>query len=71
MPAHDGLNLRALALAAGDVEALLRVEAEEWLEEIAPIRDFYASLGDSLPAELWRQLDALQRQLRESRVRAA
>jgi phosphoenolpyruvate carboxykinase (GTP) len=51
----DGLSV--------DLDELLRVDPESWLGEIAPIRDFYATLGDSLPAELRDQLDALERRL--------
>jgi GTP-dependent phosphoenolpyruvate carboxykinase len=35
----------------------------EWLQEVGPIRDFYAALGDSLPRELPRQLAVLERRL--------
>jgi GTP-dependent phosphoenolpyruvate carboxykinase len=34
---------------------------------VGPIRDFYAGLGDSRPTELQRQLEALERRLREAR----
>jgi phosphoenolpyruvate carboxykinase (GTP) len=51
----DGLSV--------DLDELLHVDPEEWRGEIAPIREFYASLGDSLPAELQDQLTALERRL--------
>jgi phosphoenolpyruvate carboxykinase (GTP) len=56
----DALNTDGLSV---DLDELLRVDPAEWLREIGPIRDFYAALGDSLPAELERQLDALERRL--------
>ena len=34
--------------------------------EIEPIREFFAKFGDKLPAELTRQLDALEERLRSS-----
>jgi phosphoenolpyruvate carboxykinase (GTP) len=46
-----------------DLDELLRVDPDAWLDEIEPIRAFYATLGDSLPAELQSQLDALERRL--------
>ena len=51
----DGLSV--------DLDELLHVDPEEWRGEIAPIREFYASLGASLPAELQGQLTALERRL--------
>jgi phosphoenolpyruvate carboxykinase (GTP) len=56
----DALNTDGLSV---DLDELLRVDPDQWVQEIGPIRDFYADLGDSLPAELERQLDALERRL--------
>jgi phosphoenolpyruvate carboxykinase (GTP) len=58
------LNVDGLSV---DLDELLRVSASEWLGELEPIRDFYATLGAMLPAELGRQLDALEGRLREAR----
>jgi hypothetical protein len=55
LPAPGGLNVDGLSIDAGDVDALLRVDPEEWLQEIGPMRDFYPSLRDSLLAELRRR----------------
>jgi phosphoenolpyruvate carboxykinase (GTP) len=63
LPAPGGLNVDGLSIGPGDLDELLRVNPVEWLEEIGPIRDFYAALGDSLPTELERQLDALEHRL--------
>ena len=63
VPAPDGLNVDGLSIAAADLAALLRVDLDGWLGEIGPLRDFYASLGESLPAELRGQLDALELRL--------
>jgi phosphoenolpyruvate carboxykinase (GTP) len=54
------LNVDGLSV---DLDELLRVSASEWLGEIEPIRDFYATL----PTEVQHQLDALERRLREAR----
>jgi len=55
------LNVDGLSV---DLDALLRVDRDGWLGEIELIRDFYASLGDTLPTELQRQLDTLRKGLR-------
>ena len=64
LPAPGGLNVDGVSIDAGDLDELLRVDAVEWLQEIGPIRDFYSSLGDSLPTELQAQLTMLERRLR-------
>jgi hypothetical protein len=38
-----------VSIESTDLEALLRVDPREWPQEIGPIREFYATLGDSLP----------------------
>jgi Phosphoenolpyruvate carboxykinase C-terminal P-loop domain len=63
LPTPGALNVDGLSIDTADLEELLRVDPHEWLQEIGPIRDFYAALGDSLPPELLRQLDALERRL--------
>jgi phosphoenolpyruvate carboxykinase (GTP) len=64
VPAPGALNTAGLALGADDVAELLRVDPDEWLAEIEPIREFYAKLGDRVPRELHAQLDALEERLR-------
>jgi len=59
VPEPGSLKLDGLGLAAHDVEALLRVDAEEWTGELAEIRAFFAKLGDRLPPELSASLDRL------------
>jgi phosphoenolpyruvate carboxykinase (GTP) len=66
VPPPGGLNVEGLPIGAGDLDELLRVDPDEWLQEIGPIRDFYAALGDSLPVELQSQLTMLERRLREA-----
>jgi phosphoenolpyruvate carboxykinase (GTP) len=63
LPGPGGLNLDGLSIDTGDLEELRHVDPGEWLQEIGPIREFYAALGDSLPPELERRLDALERRL--------
>jgi phosphoenolpyruvate carboxykinase (GTP) len=55
-----GLNVDGVTV---DLDELLRVDPDEWLAEIGPIREFYASLGDTLPPELHGQLAALEQRL--------
>jgi phosphoenolpyruvate carboxykinase (GTP) len=63
VPTAGALNTDGLSLSADDLAELLRVDPAEWLREIGPIREFYASLGEKLPGELAAQLDALEERL--------
>jgi phosphoenolpyruvate carboxykinase (GTP) len=63
VPPPGGLNVEGLSIGTADLDALLRVDPDEWLAEIGPIREFYASLGDTLPPELHGQLAALEQRL--------
>ena len=67
VPTAGGLNTDGLALAEQDLDELLRVDPAEWLEEIEPIREFYAKFGERLPGELTAQLDALEGRLDSAR----
>ena len=48
-----------------ELEQILAVDAEEWKAEIPPIREFFATFGDRLPAEVGAQLDALEERLNQ------
>jgi phosphoenolpyruvate carboxykinase (GTP) len=63
VPTLASLDTEGLGTPREDLEELLRVDPAEWLEEIGPIREFYAEFGDRLPDELHAQLDALEERL--------
>jgi len=46
------------------LDSILTVEKDAWVEDTASIEDFYASIGDRLPAELRASLDRLERELK-------
>ena len=65
VPTPEALDTDGLDIDPADLEeVLLHVDADEWLAEIEPIREFYAQFGDKLPDALNRQLDALEQRLR-------
>ena len=57
------LNTDGLDMPDDELEQILAVDAEEWKTEIPPIREFFATFGDRLPAEVGAQLDALEERL--------
>ncbi|RCX09590.1 phosphoenolpyruvate carboxykinase (GTP) [Anaerobacterium chartisolvens] len=65
MPTEDALYLEGLDISAEDVKELLKVNKEEWLKEVASIKEHYAKFGEKLPKELLSQVDALEKRLQE------
>ncbi|MCL2558512.1 MAG: phosphoenolpyruvate carboxykinase (GTP), partial [Treponema sp.] len=63
MPGADDINVEGLSIERADLEELLRVDRELWLEEAARIREYYGALGASLPAALAEELAGLEARL--------
>ena len=63
IPTPDALNLDGLDLSKATLEALLRVDRDEWGAEVPAIREFFDRFGDRLPPELDGALDALAHRL--------
>jgi phosphoenolpyruvate carboxykinase (GTP) len=64
MPAEDALDLSGLkGVTDADIKELLKVDKNEWLNEVISIREHYAKFGDKLPKELTAQLEALESRL--------
>ena len=45
------------------IRDLLSVDVDSWLEDVQNIRSFYAQIGDSVPATMHAELDALEARL--------
>ncbi len=64
MPTEDALDLTGLdSVSDADMKELLKVDKNEWLNEVASVREHYAKFGEKLPKELAKQLDALEARL--------
>jgi phosphoenolpyruvate carboxykinase (GTP) len=63
LPAPGALPVDGLDLAAGALDELLGVSADDWRAELPHLEDHYATFGDRLPPELRAELDALERRL--------
>jgi phosphoenolpyruvate carboxykinase (GTP) len=66
LPAPDAINTAGLDVTAEQMEELLNVNVEEWLNEIQSIREHYERFGDTLPNALSDELAALEARLREN-----
>ncbi len=63
MPTEDAIDTNGLDVSASDMAELLKINNEEWLKEVASIKDHYVKYGEKLPKELYAQLDALEKRL--------
>ena len=66
MPDVDAIDTEGLDVSREDMEELLKVDKDLWLQEVESIKDHYAFLGEKLPEELKKQLEALEQRLKEA-----
>ena len=64
MPTIDGIDTNGLDVSEEDMAELLKVNADEWLDEVASIKEHYKTYGEKLPVELAEQLEALEARLK-------
>ena len=65
LPTSDAIDIDGLDVTAVEMEELLNVNVEEWLNEIESIREHYARFEETLPEALSAELETLEARLRE------
>ena len=65
LPTSGAVDTSGLDVTDAQMEELLHVDVEEWLNEIALIREHYARFGEKLPEALSDELAALEARLRQ------
>ncbi len=63
VPTRESLDVKGLNLTTADLDLLLSVDPDVWMEEAALIPADYKKFGDKLPAALWAQHEALTTRL--------
>ena len=63
VPAPGSLDVTGLDVRAEDVERVLRVDPDEWRDELPQIEEWFTRIGDRLPTGLRDELDALRLRL--------
>lgn len=63
VPAKEALYLDGLNLSPDQLDELLKVDTEEWKQQIPLIQKHFAQFGNRLPAELQEELNSLQKRL--------
>jgi phosphoenolpyruvate carboxykinase (GTP) len=63
VPERGALDVDGLGLSNEQLEVLLTVDRDTWLEESALIPEAYARFGDRMPEGLWQEYEDLRRRL--------
>ncbi|MBP5271111.1 MAG: phosphoenolpyruvate carboxykinase (GTP), partial [Clostridia bacterium] len=64
VPKPEDINIEGLDITLDTVKGLLSVDRQSWLDDVSNIRDFYALVGDRVPAELHKELNELEARLK-------
>ncbi|MGH3403450.1 MAG: phosphoenolpyruvate carboxykinase (GTP) [Streptosporangiaceae bacterium] len=59
LPAAADLDTEGLALRDGDLDLLLSVDSETWLQEAEHTREYFGIFGSHLPDRLWAEHESL------------
>ena len=63
VPKPEDINVEGLDIDSATLAELLSVDKELWLEDCKGIREFYAQVGERVPAEFYSELEALEKRL--------
>jgi phosphoenolpyruvate carboxykinase (GTP) len=63
VPHADALDTTGLDMEPAALEAALKVDVEQWKNEVPLIEEWFTKIGDKLPATLHAQLDGLKSRL--------
>ncbi len=63
IPNADDINIEGLDIDKATLEGLLSVDVDSWKADVANIKEFYAQVGERVPAEMFSELAALEERL--------
>jgi len=64
LPRLADLDLSGLNVPESKVKKLLKIDKDDWMNDISDLRQFYSKFGERMPRELIQQLDDLASRLR-------
>ena len=65
VPKAEDINIEGLKDVNFDtIKELVSIDKASWIDDIANIKEFYALVGDRVPAELYNELAALEARLK-------
>jgi phosphoenolpyruvate carboxykinase (GTP) len=63
VPAAGAIDTEGLDMAPDDIDKAVAVDLDEWRAELPLIEEWFAKIGDRLPAQLHAELDGLKERL--------
>jgi phosphoenolpyruvate carboxykinase (GTP) len=64
VPKAEDINIEELeGVTVDTIKELLTIDKQSWLDDVANIKEFYAQVGDRVPAELYDELAKLEANL--------
>jgi phosphoenolpyruvate carboxykinase (GTP) len=63
LPYQEDIDMTGLELAPGNLEKLLEINNNGWLQELEGIKGFYKQFKNDLPQELWQEFKLLKERL--------
>ena len=63
VPKAEDINIEGLDITIDTIRDLLTVDTESWKADVENIKEFYAMIGERVPAELHEELAALEARL--------
>ncbi|MGI8578625.1 MAG: phosphoenolpyruvate carboxykinase (GTP) [Nocardioidaceae bacterium] len=63
VPTPESLDVEGLDVSREELEAVLKVDPQEWRQELPQITEWFDKFGDKLPTVLWTELDGLKARL--------
>ena len=63
VPNAEDINIEGLNVSIDTIKDLLSVDVKSWKEDVANIKEFYAQVGDHVPATMYEELAALEARL--------
>lgn len=64
MPTDDSIDTNGLDISKAQMDELLSIKKDEWLNEVESIKEHYSTYGEDMPKELSNQLIALEKRLK-------
>ncbi len=65
VPKPEDINIEGLDITIDTLRELLTVDKESWLQDVENIKEFYATVGERVPAELYAELEVLENNLKK------
>ena len=63
VPKAEDINIDGLDISMDTMKDLLSVDVASWKEDVANIKEFYAQVGEAVPATMYEELAALEARL--------